>query len=119
MNQQLIQTKAKGKYLRLSTHKARRVLKQIQGKNYIEARLMLQFMPYQACNPILKILDSAVNNTKNKINIDINKNDLKIIKAVANKGPTMKRFQPRAQGRAFPIHKPTCHIEIIVETALK
>nr|QCI08429.1 ribosomal protein L22 [Ptilothamnion sphaericum] len=115
MNNEIIKAQATGKYLRLSIHKARRVLSQIQGKNYTEAKLMLQFMPYQACKPIKKILDSAINNASQKALNKINKNTLKITKAIANKGPTMKRFQPRAQGRAFPIKKPTCHIEITIE----
>nr|QCI07914.1 ribosomal protein L22 [Pleonosporium borreri] len=115
MSTNLKTAKAIGKYLKLSTHKARRVLKQIQGKNYREARLILEFMPYKACNPILKILDSAVNNISQNNTDNINKKTIIIKHAIANKGPTMKRFQPRAQGRAFPIHKPTCHIYIVVE----
>lgn len=119
MPEQKIQAKAIGKYLRISTHKARRVLEQIQGKNYIDAKLMLQFMPYKACKPIMKILDSAVNNYSQKMSNNITKKDLTVLVAIANKGPVMKRFQPRAQGRAFPIQKPTCHIKIIVETSMK
>nr|UEQ12247.1 ribosomal protein L22 [Batrachospermum sp.] len=105
--------KAIGKYIRLSTSKANRVLNQIRGKNYIDAIIMLKFMPYRACSQIKKILESAAANAEN--NHGINKNQLQIKQAFANKGPTMKRFQPRAQGRAFPIHKPTCHITLIVE----
>nr|QCI08578.1 ribosomal protein L22 [Spermothamnion repens] len=115
MEHQTVHSQAIGKYLRLSTHKARRVLQQIQGKNYTEARLMLQFMPYKACKSILKILDSAVNNANQKTMNNTNNQNIKITKAIANKGPTMKRFQPRAQGRAFSIHKPTCHIKIMIE----
>nr|QCI09109.1 ribosomal protein L22 [Inkyuleea mariana] len=110
-----IESKAVGKYLRLSTHKVRRILDQIRGKNYQEARLILQFMPYKPCNIIIKILESAVNNFINKIDNNINKNQLIIKYAFANEGPKLKRFQPRAQGRAFPIHKPTCHITITLE----
>nr|YP_010386043.1 ribosomal protein L22 [Pterothamnion plumula]UPO65113.1 ribosomal protein L22 [Pterothamnion plumula] len=111
-----IESKAIGKYLRLSSHKARRVLEQIKGKKYKEARLILQFMPYKACQNIIKILESAVHNMLNNQNKNINKNDLIIKYAIANDGPTLKRFQPRAQGRAFPIRKPTCHITIIITT---
>lgn len=105
--------KATGKYLRLSPNKVRRILDQIRGKNYQEAILMLEFMPYKACKIIKKILESAGNNA-----IKDNRTDRKklIIKqAFANEGPKLKRFQPRAQGRAFPIHKPTCHITITVK----
>ena len=108
-------THAISKYLRLSTHKARRVLLQIQGKKYLEAKLILQFMPYRACKPILKTLESAVNNyTYNNNNIRLE--DIFIKTAIADQGPTLRRFQPRAQGRGFPIRKPTCHIAITVDT---
>lgn len=100
-------SKSTGKYLRLSPHKVRRILDQIRGKKYQEALLILQFMPYRPCDNITKILKSAAHNSKSD-----NKNNLIIIEAFANQGPKIKRFQPRAQGRAFPIHKPTCHITI-------
>lgn len=113
MQNETVQAKAVGKYLRLSSHKVRRVIDQIRGKTYKEARLILQFMPYKPCPIIVKILESAVSNIQYH-NTNINLHDIKIIKIYADKGPTMKRFQPRAQGRAFPIHKPTCHITILV-----
>jgi len=112
MNQ--TESKAIGKYLRISSHKARRVLEQIKGKSYQEAILLLKFMPYRACKNIIKILESAVNNLINSKIKEINKNNLIIKHAFANDGPKLKRFQPRAQGRAFPIHKPTCHITITI-----
>ena len=106
---------ATGKYLRISPYKARRILKQIQGKTYLEAKLTLQFLPYRACKYISKILESAIGNLSNQTLTDINKKNIIIKQAVANQGPILKRFQPRAQGRAFPIRKPTCHINIMVE----
>nr|QCI05359.1 ribosomal protein L22 [Compsothamnion thuyoides] len=115
-NTNIYTSQAHAKYLRISSHKARRVLEQIQGKNYLEAKLILKFMPYKACNIILKIVESAVNNLYNNNTKNINKKELIIKTAIANKGPSLKRFQPRAQGRAFPIHKPTCHIHIVLET---
>ena len=111
-----IEYRAIGKYLRISSQKARRVLKQIKGKSYQEAILLLKFMPYRACKNIIKILESAVNNLLNTETKDFNKNTLIIKNAFANDGPKLKRFQPRAQGRAFPIHKPTCHITITIIT---
>nr|YP_009497998.1 ribosomal protein L22 [Gracilaria changii]ART65261.1 ribosomal protein L22 [Gracilaria changii] len=102
-------TQAVGKYLRLSAHKARRVLNQIKGKNYQEAILALEFMPYKPCRIIKKILESAGSNA---LNLKQEKQSLIIEEAFANEGPKIKRFQPRAQGRAFKIHKPTCHITI-------
>lgn len=104
--------RSSGKYLRLSSHKARRVLEQIKGKPYQDAILILNFMPYRACKHIIKILESAASNLLNQNNELTNKNQLVITNAFANDGPRLKRFQPRAQGRAFPIRKPTCHITI-------
>nr|YP_009398731.1 ribosomal protein L22 [Kuetzingia canaliculata]ARW67917.1 ribosomal protein L22 [Kuetzingia canaliculata] len=100
------------KYIRISDYKSRRVLKQIQGKSYQEARIILEFMPYKASKIIIKILESALNNILQKTTKTLEKKDIVIIEAFANKGPILKRFQPRAQGRAFSIHKPTCHIKI-------
>lgn len=101
---------AVGKYLRLSPIKVRRILDQIRGKYYPEAIIILEYMPYKPCIVIKKILESAVNNID--ISDNDNKKQIKIIEAFANEGPKLKRFQPRAQGRAFPIRKPTCHITI-------
>nr|WMP11614.1 50S ribosomal protein L22 [Laurencia tasmanica] len=106
---------ATARYVRTSTTKSRRVLKQIQGKNYHEARLILEFMPYKASKIIIKILESALSNLKQKQSDIMNKKEITITNAFANKGPTLKRFQPRAQGRAFPIHKQTCHITIKIK----
>nr|YP_010850472.1 ribosomal protein L22 [Lophurella caespitosa]WGH13232.1 ribosomal protein L22 [Lophurella caespitosa] len=114
MNNTKVQSQAITKYIRTSQHKSRRVLQQIQGKRYSEARLMLEFMPYKACKIIIKTLDSAFHNINQ--HKSINKQQIKIIEAYANKGPVLKRFQPRAQGRAFPIRKPTCHIIIKLES---
>jgi len=105
--------RAIGKYMRLSTIKASRILNQIRGKNYSQAILILQFMPYRGCTSIKKILESAATNAE--VHHGIDRKNLIINEAFVNKGPIMKRFQPRAQGRAFPIHKPTCHITLSVE----
>ena len=104
---------AKNKYVRISAKKVNRVLSLIRGKSYTEAMLMLEFLPYRACKIIKKTLESAACNASQ--NIEKNKNLLTIQHAFANKGPTLKRFQPRAQGRGFPIQKPTCHITITVK----
>ena len=106
-------SQATAKYLRLSAHKARRVLDQIRGKQYKEALMLLKFMPYKPCTIIAKIIKSAVNNNKK---FDTTNDNLIITTAIANSGPKLKRFQPRAQGRAFPIQKPTCHIFIELES---
>nr|AYR06436.1 ribosomal protein L22 [Rhodogorgon sp.] len=103
-------TQATAKYLRLSPHKVRRILDQIRGKSYKEGLLLLEFMPYKACLTIRKLLESAAANMTKYY--DHKKNNLIIKKAFTDKGPTLKRFRARAQGRAFPIAKPTCHITI-------
>nr|YP_010903913.1 ribosomal protein L22 [Hypnea musciformis]WCH56964.1 ribosomal protein L22 [Hypnea musciformis] len=113
MKNKKIQAVSTGKYLRLSPNKVRRVLDQIRGKKCNEALLILEFMPYKPCKTIKKILQSAMYNTKK--NYEENKNKLVITETFANSGPQLKRFQPRAQGRAFPIHKPTCHITIKIQ----
>nr|YP_009315183.1 Ribosomal protein L22 [Titanophycus setchellii]SCW23638.1 Ribosomal protein L22 [Titanophycus setchellii] len=112
-----IAVKATGKYLRLSVDKVNRVLEQIRGKSYQDAKLILEFMPYRSCSSITKILDSAVSNAEH--NHGLERKQLKVQSIFVNQGPKMKRFQPRAQGRAFPIHKPTCHITIILTNTSK
>jgi len=105
--------RAIAKYVRMSPSKIRRVLRQIQGKTYSEALLLLEFMPYASCAPIIKVLRSATANARNNFGLDERK--LVIKSAFADKGPTMKRFRPRAQGRAYRILKETAHITIVME----
>ncbi|CAM9090803.1 unnamed protein product [Sphacelaria rigidula] len=108
--------KAISKYIRISSNKVRRVLNQIRGRSYLEALMILEFMPYRACGPIWQVLNSAASNAENKIGV--NKENLKIKTVFADQGPVLRRFRPRAQGRGYQIRKPTCHITIIVETIL-
>ena len=104
---------AHNKYIRLSPSKANRVLQLIRGKSYSDAILILEFLPYKASKIIKKTLESAYYNAQSNNN---QKKQLAIIKqAYVNQGPTLKRFQARAQGRAFSIKKRTCHITITVE----
>ena len=105
--------RAVSKYIRMSPSKIRRVLRQIQGKTYSEALLLLEFMPYASCAPIIKVLRSATANARNNFGLDETK--LVIKSAFADQGPTMKRFRPRAQGRAYRILKATSHITIVME----
>ena len=76
---------------------------------------MLEFMPYRSTDPITKVLRSAVANAEHNLGMD--PSTLVISSAWANSGPVMKRYRPRAQGRAFSIKKQTCHISISVESA--
>ena len=106
---------AHGKYIRGSASKVRRVLDQIRGKTYRDALIMLEFMPYRSTDPITKVLRSAVANAEHNLGMD--PSSLFISSASADNGPAMKRYRPRAQGRAFSIKKQTCHISISVESA--
>ncbi|MBA3960039.1 MAG: 50S ribosomal protein L22 [Chloroflexi bacterium] len=104
---------ATAKYIRRSTRKTRLVTQAIVGKRVEEAAAMLQFMPQGAAKEVAKVLKSAAANAEN--NHDLSRDDLFVAEAIANEGPTMKRWRPRAQGRAFPIHKPMTHVTVTVE----
>ena len=106
--------KAHGNYIRGSASKVRRVLDQIRGKSYRDALIMLEFMPYRSTEPITKVLRSAVANAEHNLGMD--PASLVITSASADMGPVMKRYRPRAQGRAFAIKKQTCHISISVQS---
>ena len=106
------EAKAIARYVRMSPYKVRRVLDQIRGRSYQEALIILQFMPYSACDPILKVLRSAAANAEH--NQGLERSTLIVSQAYADGGPTLKRFRPRAQGRAYQIRKPTCHITVAV-----
>ncbi|XGV96453.1 MAG: 50S ribosomal protein L22 [Leptolyngbya sp. BL-A-14] len=106
------EVKAIARYVRMSPHKVRRVLDQIRGRSYREALIILEFMPYRACEPVLKVLRSAAANAEH--NQGLSRAELLVSQAFADQGPSLKRFRPRAQGRAYQIRKPTCHITITV-----
>jgi len=108
--------KAHGNYIRGSASKVRRVLDQIRGKSYRDALIMLEFMPYRSTEPITKVLRSAVANAEHNLGMD--PSTLIINYASADMGPVMKRYRPRAQGRAFSIKKQTCHITISVQAQI-
>ena len=103
---------ATAKFLRGSTRKARLVTKAIKGMPVEEAAATLRFMPQYAAKDIARVLQSATANAENNHNLSAE--DLIVLEAVADEGPTIKRFRPRAQGRAFPIHKPMTHNTIVV-----
>ena len=105
-----VEPHAIAKYIRMSPFKVRRVLKQIRGRSYKEALMILEFMPYAACKPVLEVLQSAAANAQN--NYGLQKDQMIVNYAYADPGPVLKRFRPRAQGRGFKIKKPTCHITV-------
>jgi len=106
--------KAVAKYIRMSPHKVRRVLNQIRGRSYQEALMILEFLPYGAGGPVWQVLYSAAANAQNNYNLD--KKKLFIDEVYADEGPRLKRIRARAQGRAFRIVKPTCHITVVVKS---
>ena len=103
---------ATAKYQRGSTRKTRLVTEAIKGRPVEEAAALLRFMPQHAARDIEAVLKSATANAENNHNLSAE--DLIVADAQANEGPTIKRWRPRAQGRAFPIHKPMTHITIVV-----
>ena len=103
---------ATAKYLRGSTRKARLVTQVIKGKPVEEAAALLRFMPQAAARDVARVLKSATANAENNHNLSAD--ELHVVEAIANEGPTIKRWRPRAQGRAFPIHKPMTHITVVV-----
>lgn len=106
------EVRAIARYVRMSPHKVRRVLDQIRGISYREALIILEFMPYRACDPIRTLLRSAAANAEHNAGLD--RTRLVVSQAYADQGPVLKRFRPRAQGRAYQIRKPTCHITLAV-----
>jgi large subunit ribosomal protein L22 len=108
-----VRVSATARYVRGSTRKAHLVVMAIRGKRVEDAAALLRFMPQHAARDIALVLKSATANAENNHNLSAE--DLVIVDARAEEGPTIKRFRPRAQGRAFPIHKPMTHITIVVE----
>ena len=106
------EVKAIARYIRMSPRKVRRVLDQIRGRSYREALIILEFMPYRSCEPSLKVFRSAVANAEHNEGLD--PASLIVSTDFADAGPVLKRYRPRAQGRAFQIRKPTCHITVAV-----
>jgi large subunit ribosomal protein L22 len=107
-----VRVSATAKYLRGSTRKVRLVTQAIKGRPVEEATALLRFMPQAAARDVARVLKSATANAENNHNLSAD--DLVVVDAVANEGPTIKRWKPRAQGRAFPIHKPMTHITVVV-----
>lgn len=105
--------RAQARYVRVTPMKARRVVDLIRGLPAEQAQAVLRFAPQAASEPVGKVLDSAIANATNNANLDAR--TLVVREAYVDEGPTMKRFRPRAQGRAFRIRKRTSHITVVVE----
>ncbi|MBN8870581.1 MAG: 50S ribosomal protein L22 [Solirubrobacterales bacterium] len=102
--------RATSKYVRVSPRKARLVADQVRGKHIDDARSLLQFSPRTAADDIAKVIESAAANAE--ANHDLIGDEMIVAEIRVDEGPTLKRFRPRAMGRATPIHKRTCHISV-------
>ena len=104
---------ASARFVRVAPLKARRVVDMVRGMNVDEALALLQFAPQAASETVYKVLESAVANAEGTEDLD--RNTLVVTKAMVDEGPTMKRWRPRAQGRASRINKRTSHITLVVQ----
>jgi len=102
--------RASARYVRIAPRKARLVADQVRGLHIEKARALLQFSPRGAASDIHKLIDSAAANAEN--NHDLIGDEMRISSITVDEGPTLKRYRPRAQGRATPIHKRTSHIAV-------
>ena len=109
-----MEARAQARYIRVTPMKARRVVDLIRGMDATEAQAVLRFAPQAASVPVGKVLDSAIANAAHNYD-HTDADSLFISEAYVDEGPTLKRFRPRAQGRAYRIRKRTSHITIVVE----
>ena len=115
--EEVMEAKASARHVRVSPQKARRVVDLIRGKVATDAVTTLQFAPQAASEPVQKVLESAIANARVKADresVAFDERNLVITAAFVDEGPTMKRFRPRAQGRAGRINKRTSHITVVV-----
>jgi large subunit ribosomal protein L22 len=106
-----MRTRATARFIRVSARKARLVLDQIRGKPVGEALAILEFTPRAAARLVAKVLRSAVANAEHNHQVR-NLDDLRVVEAIADGGPSLKRIQPRAMGRAFSIRHRTSHLTV-------
>ncbi|HEV7564883.1 MAG: large subunit ribosomal protein [Microbacteriaceae bacterium] len=115
----MVESIARVRHIRVTPQKARRVVNLIRGKQAQEALAILKFAPQGASEPVYKLVASAIANARVKAdasNTFLDEQDLYISQAFVDEGTTLKRFQPRAQGRAFRINKRTSHITVVLAT---
>ena len=108
----IAESRAIARHIRIAPRKARIVIDNIRGKNVNDALAILKFTPKAAAPIITKVVNSAVANAIN--NYDMDENSLYIAEAFVDSGPILKRMRPRQRGRAFPIHKRSSHITIVL-----
>ncbi|TQL48928.1 LSU ribosomal protein L22P [Homoserinimonas aerilata] len=115
----MVESIARVRHIRVTPMKARRVVNMIRGKQAQEALAILKFAPQGASEPVYKLVASAIANARVKAdasNSFLDEQDLYVSQAYVDEGTTLKRFQPRAQGRAFQILKRTSHITVVLAT---
>lgn len=112
-----VAVRAIARYIRISPYKARKVMDLVRGKDVEEARRILAFTPGHASMEIVKVLESAVANAEN--NNDLRADDLVVDGCWVDEGPTLKRWRPRAHGRATRIRKRTSHLTIVLSPGEK
>jgi len=115
----MVESIARVRHIRVTPQKARRVVDMIRGKQAEEALAILKFAPQGASQPVFKLVASAMANARVKAdatNEFLDEQDLYVARAFVDEGTTLKRFQPRAQGRAFRINKRTSHITVVLAT---
>lgn len=115
----MVESIARVRHIRVTPQKARRVVDLIRGKQAQEALAILKFAPQGASEPVYKLVASAIANARVKAdasNTFLDEADLVVARAFVDEGTTLKRFQPRAQGRAFRINKRTSHITVVLAT---
>ena len=105
---------ATARFVRMTPMKCRRVIDLVRGMSVEEALDVLRFDTHAASDPIYKVVASAAANAENNKQLD--RRELFISQAYVDEGPTLKRFRPRAQGRAYRIRKRTSHITVVVQT---
>ncbi|MET8678757.1 50S ribosomal protein L22 [Streptomyces sp. NPDC004647] len=110
-----MEARAQARYIRVTPMKARRVVDLIRGMSATEAQAVLRFAPQAASVPVGKVLDSAIANAAHNYD-HTDAGSLVISEAYVDEGPTLKRFRPRAQGRAYRIRKRTSHITVVVSS---
>ncbi len=108
--EEAVLVRASAKYVRVAPRKARLVADQVRGKHIDEARSLLQFSPRSVADEITKVIESAAANAE--ANHDLIGDEMIVHEIRIDEGPTLKRFRPRAMGRATPINKRTCHISV-------
>jgi large subunit ribosomal protein L22 len=116
----MVESIARVRHIRVTPQKARRVVDLVRGKNAQEALAILKFAPQAASEPVFKLVAAAIANARVKAdneNLRLNEDELVVARAFVDEGATLKRFRPRAQGRAFRINKRTSHITIVLQTA--